>query len=292
MTPEEGPEPRERDGGSRAATLRRGIRLLEVLSTVDGSRICCTRVTDLTRMLDTHKSQISRNLAVLADLGIVEQCAEHRGYRLTWELYRLGVRSHHRLIVTTAMEALEWLARHLKLSSYLVIRSGLGVYPLWSVAPSDDVPLSPPGLGWSLHASAAGTALLMDYDRETFFAEFGDVSFERFTERTPTTATEVWEKITMAKRLGYAIQIGDFDPELCAIAVPVVNPFERFVFAVSGSPAAMTDRVVEISDALLFAAGRMRKKFTLLHGRQSADQDVPRWLSHLSMAERRRGKNE
>lgn len=292
MTPSEGQEAKERAGGgpSQAATLRRGMRLLDVLSTVDGNRICCVRVTDLARLLDTHKSQVSRNLAVLADMGIVEQCSEHRGYRLTWELYRLGVRGHHRLLVTTAMEALEWLARHVGLSAYLVIRSGHGTYPLWSVAPNFDVPLSPPGQVWTLHASAAGIALLMDYDRETFFAEFSDGAFERFTAQTPTTATQVWEKVTDAKRLGYAIQVGEFDPELCAIAVPVVNPFERLVLAVSGEPMDITGRVVEVSDALLFAAGRLRKKFTLLHGRQSTEQDVPRWLSRLSTAERRKGR--
>lgn len=290
MTPSEKEESKARvvGGASPAATLRRGMRLLDALSLVDGQRICCTRVTELTRILDAHKSQISRNLAVLADMGIVEQCEEHRGYRLTWELYRLGVRGHRRLIVTTAMDALEWLARQLGLSSYMVIRSGLGVYPLWSVAPNDDVPLSPPGQRWSLHASAAGVALLMNYDRETFFEEFADVSFERFTAQTPTTAAQLWEKVTRAKRLGYATQVGDFDPELYAIAMPVVNPFERFVLAVSGRPRDITDRVVEVTDTLFFAAGRLRKKFALLHAQQGAEQDTPGWISQLSLMERRR----
>lgn len=292
MTSQEGKGAGERAGGkvSQAATLRRGIRLIDMLSVFDGNRICCERVSELARALDTHKSQISRNLAVLAEMGIVEQCPEHRGYRLTWELYRLGVRGHHRLLVTTAMEALEWLTRHLGLSAYLVIRSGLGVYPLWSVAPNADVPLSPPGQRWTLHASASGTALLMDYDQETFFAEFDDVAFERFTAQTPTTASLVWEKVTLAKRLGYAIQVGDFDPGLCAIATPVVNPFERLALAVSGQPEDVTDRVVEVADALIFAAARLRKKFTLLHGRQNAAQDMPSWLLRLSITERRRGR--
>ena len=292
MSQSESEERKERavGGASPAATLRRGLRLLDALSIVDGRRICCTRVTELTRILDAHKSQISRNLAVLADMEIVEQCAEHRGYRLTWELYRLGVRGHRRLIVTTAMDALEWLARQLGLSAYMVIRSGLGVYPLWSVAPNKDVPLSPPGQRWSLHASAAGTALLMNYDHETFLAEFADVAFERFTPRTPTTAAQLWDKILRAKRLGYAIQVGDFDPELCAIAVPVVNSFEHFVLAVSGSPKEITDRVVEVTDTLHFAAGRLRKKFALLHAQQGAEQDVPSWVTQLSLMERRKEK--
>lgn len=271
--------------GSQAATLRRGISLLNALSTLDGAR-CCGTVSQLARTLDTHKSQVSRNLSVLTDLGLVERCPDHRGYLLTWALYRIGVRSHRHWLVEAAAEPLQWLARRVRLSAYLVIRSESGVYPLWSVSPDDRTPFSPPGQRWSLHASAAGTALLMGYDREAFFEEFADARFHQFTANTPTTAEQLWERVRRAKQLGYAIQIGEWDPELGAIAVPVVSSFENLAVAVSGNPDDVAARAVELSHALTLTAGQLRNDFRALRQQQGADNNIPRWLSRLSTAER------
>ncbi|WP_346763395.1 IclR family transcriptional regulator C-terminal domain-containing protein [Arthrobacter sp. CAU 1506] len=196
------------------------------------------------------------------------------------------MRGHRHWMVEKASKPLEWLARRVGLSTYLVIRSGPGVYPLWSVAPDDHTPLSPPGQGWSLHASAAGTALLMDYDRETFFEEFAETRFERYTAETPITAEHLWERVRRAKQLGYAIQIGEWDPALGAIAVPVVGPFESLAVAVSGDPERVADRAAELSRALAFTAGHLRREFRNLRIQQGAEYNVPRWLSRLSFAER------
>lgn len=283
----------ESDTSSQGATLRRGIRLLNLLSMVDGNRTCCGTVGDLARVLDTHKSQISRSLAVLADIGLIERCPEHRGYKLTGALYKLGVRGHHHRLVAAGMEGLEWLARQTGLPTYMVIRSGSNVYPLWSSVPDVRLPFSPPGQEWTLHASAAGTALLMGYDRERFFEELSNERFERFTVHTPTTAVELWAKVMEAKRLGYALQVGEWDLDLGAIAVPVaVNHFEQVSIAVSGAPEDITERVAAVADALTFAAGRLRRKFIALQGLEGAEPDDPRWLSRLSIAEQRRQKNE
>ena len=272
--------------GTQAATLRRGFRILSTLATIDEIERCCESVGQLSRALKVHKSQVSRSLAALAELDIVERCPDHRGYRLTWALYKLGVRGHRHQIVKAVAKPLEWLAKKVELSAYIAVRSANIVYPLWAVAPDDNTPISPPGQTWSLHASAAGIALLTVYEKEPFFEEFSEAQFEKFTATTLATTEQLWEKVERAKQNGYALQIGEWDPTLAAIATPIKDPFDNIAVAVSGKPENLASRELELAREIIAIASYLRRRLREVRKGQHLDDIPPRWLTRLSRAER------
>lgn len=258
-------EMESRSSSSQASTLRRGMAILRELSirsqwTTDG-----VGPSELARAVGCDKSQASRTLAVLCELGFVEKVDEGRGYRPTWSMYGLGVRGADLSLVSAGMAVLDALSAKVQLGCYLTVRNGNAIMPIWSAAQHYPHVTVHPGTRWSLHASAAGIAHLLDHSRSDLDEELGKVELTRFTPRTPQSLDEVWSLVLTAKRHGYAVQDRQWHDELFAVAAPIRGPFRGIVgaVAVSGRPTDLADRVDKVASYVLHAAsaigGRLAK---------------------------------
>ena len=68
------------------STLRRGLQLLARLANADQGRT----VTELASLSGIERSQVSRTMGTLTDLGAVVRDPRTRAYRLSWSIYALA----------------------------------------------------------------------------------------------------------------------------------------------------------------------------------------------------------
>ena len=68
------------------STLRRGLVLLAHLGGADGGRT----VSELAALTGFERSQVSRTMGTLTDLGAVMRDPRTRAYRLSWSIYALA----------------------------------------------------------------------------------------------------------------------------------------------------------------------------------------------------------
>ena len=265
-----------------ASTLRRGIAVLRELSVrYDPRSGKGVPAASVARALGCDRSQALRTLTVLCELGFAERAESGRGFRPTWALYGLGVRSANLEMVTSAMPVLDTLAAQCRLGCYFTVRDSQSVMPIWaSVAPGADVPIARPGTRWSRYASAAGIAHLVDHTREEFDREMSDIELVRYTQWTPHDVDAVWKLVCDTRLRGYAIQDKHWDDELFAIGVPVRDARRQIVgaIAVSGPPEAFTGRVESVAR---LAVGAARTVGARSASPAEAPRIEPRWVRNL-----------
>src|SRR5690242_18953435 len=73
--------------------LARGVELLATLETDEARRRGGLGVVEVARIVGREKSQVSRGLRTLADLGLVDRDPETLDYRLGWRLSALAARA-------------------------------------------------------------------------------------------------------------------------------------------------------------------------------------------------------
>lgn len=243
------------DQGSTNQSVERAIALLRAF--VDGRGQM--RVGDIARLTGIGQSTVSRQLATLESLGLVER-DEVSG------LYRLGLD-----LLTYASVAVNQHPVHREgrpVAQNLACRLGLGVNVAvvrhaslfylchfeGRLAPKS---YSLVGRRNPLHATAMGKALLLGFDAEDRRRLLGEV-LERFTMHTLVTHEELDAQLDSAHRNGYAVEMEELALGRACLAAPIRDADSRVVAALSVSgPLSAIDlagRREEIAAAAIEAA--------------------------------------
>lgn len=121
-----------------------------------------------------------------------------------------------------------------------------------------------PGVGAVLpaHASAGGKVLLAHRPREVVEAVTGASGLERLTDRTLGTPEALAEALERVRAQGYAWEVGERHPDVCAVAAPVRNHNGEVIAAVSLSvPAArFGPRAQPLTEALIHACAQISSR--------------------------------
>lgn len=271
-------------GAFQGSTLRRGMQVLEVLTRRDPSDDDGIGPSEIARRIGCDKSQVSRTLAVLEEIGLVERVIDGNGYRPSWALYGLGIRGANVALVQASVAVLQQVAATLGESTYLTVRAGDRVLAVWSAASQDPAnPVGRAGLTWTLYASAAGTTLLMDHSRKEVNQILAMTPLERFTDNTPTTLDQVWKRVAEARRRGFAVSDREWDAGLTAVAAPIRGPYRDIVasVAVSGTP----ERILPVADSVaahvVQATRVIGQRMRARNDARTQSEPLPRWLRRL-----------
>ncbi|HJU22366.1 MAG TPA: IclR family transcriptional regulator [Casimicrobiaceae bacterium] len=181
-------------------------------------------VTDIASIVGLHKSSVSRMVATLAEDDLVERDAPTRRVRLGPGLLSLAapllgcVR-----IVDTAMPELALLAQRCGETISVGVWDGAGAVNLEQVLGGKAVKhYAAPGSRNPAHATAAGKLLLAYASSETF-ERVARRELRRFTPRTICTRAGLVAEVATIRRNGYAINEGEYSPDVGAMAAPIRN---------------------------------------------------------------------
>ncbi|MGN6167279.1 MAG: IclR family transcriptional regulator [Solirubrobacteraceae bacterium] len=197
--------------------MARALALLDALSDSDHG----LGVNELARRIGVNASTASRLLATLESGGLVERAPEG-SYRLGLKLVALSDRVLARLDVRELGHPwLEWLVEHTGETATLSVpAAGEAITVDFVPSASSVVSMARVGRPSVPHATAAGKVMLA-------FAEADGVSppseLERFTERTIIDRGALAKELQRVRASGIAEAIGEREPDLGALAAPVLG---------------------------------------------------------------------
>jgi len=214
-------------------------------------------LSDLSRRANFDKATSRRLLVAMAKHGFVEQNPDTRRYRIGPGVLRLAqVREATLPLTIIVRPILGQLVAETGETAHFALLSGrnLATVAIEESPRSNRVNMN---LGESLpfHATASGLVILAFLDSK----ELKDVTqqqLQAFTENTPVGLVEIEKIATSARRMGYVINHGFFEADVCSIAAPVFGPSAgpMGALAVAAPKSRFTDETQNIISAALIGA--------------------------------------
>ena len=241
-----------------ARSLRRALELLDALASDEAVEQGGWGVNRLAAHQARDKSQVSRTLRVLADAGYVERDPESMAYRLGWHVFALAARAgDQRLLAAGAPILRRLVEKDLGERIHLSVLRGGQVLTLLTQSPPHAVQT----IAWAgrlvpAHNTSSGRALLIDVERHELDRLFTGVELSVGGPNAPKDVDDLYQRILLARRRGYAIVDEEFEPGLVAAAAPV-RDFRGDVIAalnVSAPKFRLGERLVFAGHAIRAAA--------------------------------------
>src|SRR3990172_3241135 len=216
-------------------SVERTIDMLELLATPGRSR----SLTQLARGVRAPKSTVLTIARTLVARGVLAVDRETRTYRLGLGLARFNPGGTGTLDLSAlAKPHLEALARDTRETAYLTVPEGDAVYYTCKVDSQEPVRyMAQVGVRRPLHAIASGKlclALMSDAEVRAYIRRTG---LPRFTASTIVKSGRLFEDLRAIRRRGYAVNEGEFVPDLFGVSAPVTDQAGRLIAAVNvGGP--------------------------------------------------------
>ena len=219
-----------------ATSLRRGLAILFALEDDEALGGEAPGVVRIASLVGREKSQVSRTLRILAEYGLVDRDPATLGYRLGWRLLAMAGRSSNAALTAAVDPLLQRLVRELGERAHLSVLQGAEVLTVLSEAPDRAIQAA----GWigrtvPAYSSSSGRALLLDHDPDRLAELFREVEFVAATPKTPRNVEELYDRISAARKRGFALVDEEFEAGLVAAAAPVRDFGGRIVAALNVS---------------------------------------------------------
>ena len=200
------------------------------------------RLKDLAEAVGLPESTAHRLLNSLAAKGYVQQNLIDQTYTVGWQIVNLARAVNREVhLVRSLHPFLERLAEQSKYSANLAVLQQNKVMYLDCVVPAQSVIAiySAPGTLLPAHATALGKVLLAHLP-----ADEAEIALERLdlVRHTPGTITDrdaLRAELERVRRQGYAVDDGEFVPDIHCVAAPVRDAGGKVVAAMSVSARAV-----------------------------------------------------
>jgi IclR family transcriptional regulator, KDG regulon repressor len=244
-----------------SSSLRRALDLLDALASEDAVAEGGWGVNRLAAHLGRDKSQVSRTLRVLAEAGYIERDPGSLRYRMGWHVFALAARTGDQRLLTAAVPILRRLAEDdLDERIHLTVLCGTEVLTILTQASSHSVE----SVAWAgrlvpAFNTSSGRALLIDLERDELKRLFGGVDLGGGSPNAPRDIGELYERIVVARRTGFAIIDEEFELGLVAASAPVRSFRGEVVAAlnVSGPKFRLGSRLPFAGQAIKAAADQL-----------------------------------
>ena len=223
------------------------------------------RVNQVARDMGVSRSTVHRMLTTLSHHGFVEQDEFSRAYKPGPALVDIGLAVMANMdIPALSRETMLALRDETKETIHLAHLRGTDIVFLESIE-SQQMVRTGSRVGWSLpaHATAAGKALLADLPDEKLEALYPTLQLPRPTPNAAGTLEELRRQLAEVKTRGYAINNGESEADVSAVAAAVRDKKGRARAAlVTTAPKSRADEnwIVTVGLATLRAARELGDK--------------------------------
>lgn len=211
------------------------VAMLDALAGGDTDDHAGLTVADLSRRLGRDRSIMSRQLAPLVELGLVERADDGR-HRLGWRLFAIAAGAGDKRLMVLAPPVMRRLGAVVEERVHLSVLRGDSVLTVLSHSPRRSVQAA----GWvgrtvPASCTASGRALLLDHGDDEVRAVF---SRDGAGPNAPDDADKLLGRLAESRGLGYATVDGELDADEAAVAAPVRDFSGRIVAALNVSAPA------------------------------------------------------
>jgi IclR family transcriptional regulator, acetate operon repressor len=216
-TPHAGLAPRR---NPTVAAVRHAVEILRCFSTEAQEH----GVSDIARRIGLHKSSVSRLVATLEQDRLLERDRETNRIRLGVGLISLAAPLLANVkVVEVARPYLADLAQRSGETISLSIWDGAGAVSLEQELGGNAIAhYASPGRHNPAHCTASGK-LLLAFAAPKEIDRILAKDLERFTPRTVCDHVRLRAEVAMIRKRGYALNVGEFAPDVGAVAVAVLN---------------------------------------------------------------------
>lgn len=237
-------------------------------------------VMEIAGLMDREKSQVSRTLRTLNELGLVDRDPDTLNYRLGWQLFALAARAGDQRLLEEASPLLFGLVREVRERAHLCVLQGGEVLTVLSESPA----LAVQAVDWvgravPAHCTSSGRALLIDRSLPELASLWPGDLLPRPAPNSPDTVGELHARIVEARRKGFAVAEEELEVGLVAVAAPVRDGRGRVVAAldISGPKFRLEAHLQAVGQEVKEAAEELSRKV----GWRAEDGDG---LSRLDLA--------
>jgi DNA-binding IclR family transcriptional regulator len=215
--------------------LERGLRILSEFT----AREPVLGASELSRRIGIPRTTTFRLLQTLEALGFLERANSDRHYRLGVAVLRLGFEYLSSLELTDfGTPILERLRDQTGLSTHLLIRDERDVVFVAKAQTHDPMFSSVKvhvGTRLPAHATVHGQVLMGDLSLMQLRQLYPEHQLDRFTDRTPATVDELYERIRETAAQGYAVSEASFERGISVVSVPVRDQTGKIVAAMTAT---------------------------------------------------------
>ena len=201
--------------------LENSIRVLRCFSATRKD----VTVTEVSGLLELPKSNVSRLLRAMRDVGLLDAAEESRAYRPGLLLLELGqVLRSGQSLVARADDAVRGICEELGHTGYVSVRLGRSVIGVSHHAGRNPLQVGIPlGNRLDVDACATGRSLLA-LMRDDQVRELLDGKLSRATPSSPATFRDLFQRLSLVRSRGYSESTDEAGKGVGAFAVAVQNP--------------------------------------------------------------------
>lgn len=191
--------------------------------------------SELLHLLDIPKTTLYRLLSSMVQNELLSYFSETGTYTIgpKFTLTYVSMEERASRLREAAMPHLHALADQIEETVKLSVLSGLQSYTIATVESSRPLRISvDTGALFPLHAGATGKILmcsLNDAAMQRYFKSYGIA----YTDATITDITEMKKELEIIRKRGYATDVGEYMPEIYAVAAPVTDCSGQITAAIS-----------------------------------------------------------
>jgi DNA-binding IclR family transcriptional regulator len=210
------------------------IKALEILDYL-GRTKGPAHLKDIANALNLPESTTHRLLVSISSKHFIQQSENGYRYNLGWKIVTLansmGIYGQLPQLVKIPLKT---LANKVKQSVNLSTLAGRNVVYFDSINPNESVTLyTPPGSIVPAHASAMGKAQLAYLSNEEIMRLYPDELLEKVTNNTITSTKALISEIETVRKLGHALDRGEFDPYIQCVGAAICDSTGTMVAGVS-----------------------------------------------------------
>jgi DNA-binding IclR family transcriptional regulator len=179
-------------------------------------------VSEVSREIGLSKTAVYNILATFEMRRVVHRDPDNSRYRLGWRLYELGTEViRHNELAPLARPLLKELAERTGETVLFAILDQTGVTYIDRVESDKSIRMvAAPGRQAPLHATASGK-LLLAFQGADYIDRIIGGGLKEYTPATITDPAVLREELALIVEREYADCIGEHEPEICSISVPV-----------------------------------------------------------------------
>ena len=215
------------------SSVKKSLEVLQVFSDDQPEM----SVTEISKILNSHKSSISRILMTLASEGFVEKNPVTNKYRLGLKLLELAGRvlnSHD--LRDHAGPYMEELAQRLEEIIHLSVLDGREIVYIEKKGEGQALTVATKvGGRHPAHASAMGKVLLSGLSEKELADVLAVGNLMRFTPNTITEIPKLMLELDQVRKQGFAIDDEESFAGIRCVAAPIYGRDEKIVAAISAS---------------------------------------------------------
>ena len=242
-------------------SVDRTLTILEVLSDCNDG----LGITEISSLVNLHKSTVHRLLSTLIYKGYVVQDEESSKYKITFKLFELGSKKVHKLdLLEISRPYTKMLMESVNEVVHLIIREETDIVYIDKVEANNTISMaSRIGKRNPMYCTATGKAILAYLPEEEIREVWNKSKIVKLTKKTNTDFILFKKELQEVKKNGYAIDDEENEIGVKCVGAPIFNIKGEVVAAISvtGPVTRITDDKIDfISNEVMKCTNQISKE--------------------------------